>query len=122
MGIRKTLHPSGLCYDEQPNHKLPQICREIKNSQITGTPLAGILGKIESTDGGNILSIVEYSGQRVIIPLNEMNLTLDAVALAISSGEIQVMGGFMLRLTVSVQHGQASIRDSAWLDFRIRTE
>ncbi|MCL1884445.1 MAG: hypothetical protein FWF81_11950 [Defluviitaleaceae bacterium] len=43
----------------------------------------------------------------------------ETLALAVDTGEIQEMGGFMLRLTVSVQHGQASIRDSAWLDFRL---
>lgn len=46
----------------------------------------------------------------------------ETLSLAVDTGEIQELGGFMLRLTVSVQHGQASIRDSAWLDFRLRTE
>jgi len=34
--------------------------------------------------------------------------------------ELQYMGGFMLRLTVYVQHRQAAIRDSAWLDLRLK--
>ena len=34
--------------------------------------------------------------------------------------DIQDMGGFMLRLTAYIQHGQASIRDTAWLDLRLR--
>ena len=29
------------------------------------------------------------------------------------------MGGFMLRLVAYVQHGQAAVRDSAWLDLRL---
>jgi len=45
--------------------------------------------------------------------LNEtLNLQVDA-------GEIHDMGGFMLRLTTYVQHGQASVRDTAWLDLRL---
>ena len=46
--------------------------------------------------------------------LNE-NLVLGA-----DTQEFQYMGGFMLRLTVYVQHGQAAIRDSAWLDLRLK--
>jgi len=42
--------------------------------------------------------------------------------LAVSTTEIQDMGGFMLRLTTYVQHGQTSIRDSAWLDLRLWRE
>jgi len=45
--------------------------------------------------------------------LNEV-LSLDADA-----GKIQDMGGFMLRLTAHVQHGQAAIVDTAWLDLRL---
>ena len=45
--------------------------------------------------------------------LNE-RLSLDADA-----DKIQDMGGFMLRLTAYVQHGQAAIRDTAWLDLRL---
>jgi len=45
--------------------------------------------------------------------LNEtLNLQVDA-------GEIHDMGGFMLRLTTYVRHGQASVRDTAWLDLRL---
>ena len=46
----------------------------------------------------------------------------EILTLAVDIGEIQETGGFMLRLTVSVQHGQAPIRDSAWLDFRLTQE
>ena len=43
----------------------------------------------------------------------ELRLTLDG-------NQLQDMGGFMLRLTAYVQHGQAAIRDTAWLDLRLR--
>jgi len=46
--------------------------------------------------------------------LNE-RLSLDAEV-----DKIQDMGGFMLKLTAYAQHGQASIRDTAWLDLRLR--
>jgi len=39
--------------------------------------------------------------------------------LAVDTRAIQNMGGFMLRITASVRHGQASIVDSAWLDLRL---
>jgi len=43
----------------------------------------------------------------------------EILPLTVDAEEIREMGGFMLRLTVSVRHGQASIIDSAWLDLRI---
>ena len=39
--------------------------------------------------------------------------------LGVDIEEIHDMGGFMLRLTVYIQHGQASIQDTAWLDLRL---
>jgi len=39
--------------------------------------------------------------------------------LAVDTQAIQDMGSFMLRLTASVRHGQASVVDSAWLDLRL---
>ena len=48
-----------------------------------------------------------------------LNETLN---LGVDAGNIQDMGGFMLRLTTYVQHGQASIRDTAWLDLRLWLE
>ena len=45
--------------------------------------------------------------------LNEsLNLMVDA-------GELSDTDGFMLRLTTYVQHGQAAIQDTAWLDLRL---
>jgi len=44
----------------------------------------------------------------------------ELLMIAVDVGELQDMGGFMLRLTAYVQYGQAGIRDSAWLDFRLR--
>jgi len=35
------------------------------------------------------------------------------------SGDISKQDGFMLRLTAYVQHGQAAIADTAWLDLRL---
>lgn len=40
----------------------------------------------------------------------------EELALNINTEGIRDMGGVMLRLTVYVRHGQASIRDTAWLD------
>jgi hypothetical protein len=48
--------------------------------------------------------------------LNEM------LSLAVCTEKIRDKGGFMLRLTAYIQHGQAAIRDSAWLDFRLSVE
>jgi len=43
----------------------------------------------------------------------------EALYLQVDAGEIHDMGGFMLRLTTYVQHVQASVRDTAWLDLRL---
>jgi hypothetical protein len=43
----------------------------------------------------------------------------EVLSLPIDTASIQETGGFMLRLTASVRHGQASIIDSAWLDLRL---
>jgi hypothetical protein len=56
-----------------------------------------------------------------ILLMKGYGLLNETLSLAANTDEIQEQGGFMLRLTVSVQHGQASIRDSAWLDFRLHT-
>ena len=44
----------------------------------------------------------------------------EVLSLVIAADSIQDKGGFMLRLTAYVQHGQAAIRDTAWLDLRLR--
>ena len=50
------------------------VWHEIKNSQITGSHLTGILGKVERLENRGIISIVDYKGQRIAIPLKEMEL------------------------------------------------
>lgn len=52
------------------------VWHEIRNSQITGTHLTGHLGTVEGFENGNILSVVDYKGQRIVIPLSEMELGL----------------------------------------------
>ena len=52
------------------------VWHEIKSSQMTGTHLTGILGKIERSGDAGLLSIVDYKGQRIVIPLSEMMLSL----------------------------------------------
>ncbi|MCL2392660.1 MAG: hypothetical protein FWC66_08685 [Oscillospiraceae bacterium] len=42
----------------------------------------------------------------------------ESLTLIVDVGELRDMGGFMLRLTAYVQHGQAAIRDTTWLDLR----
>jgi len=44
----------------------------------------------------------------------------EPLTLIVDVGELRGAGGFMLRLTAYVQHGQAAIRDTAWLDLRLR--
>ena len=43
----------------------------------------------------------------------------EAIHTAVDTNEIQCPEGFMLRLTTYVQHGQASVQDTAWLDLRL---
>jgi len=43
----------------------------------------------------------------------------EVLSLNLVTDEIQDGGGFMLRLTAYVQHGQAAVRDTAWFDLRI---
>jgi ribosomal protein S1 len=52
------------------------IWHEIKSSHITGSHLTGILGKVEQLDSGALISIVDYKGRRIAIPLKEMMLGL----------------------------------------------
>ena len=59
---------------ETQQDKENAVWHEIKNSQVTGTHLTGILGKVERLDNGALLSIVDYKGQRIAIPQNEMML------------------------------------------------
>ena len=55
-------------------------------------------------------------GERLLVQgygaLNEL------IALAVFIDEHNAESGFMLRLSASVQHGQAAIMDTAWLDLR----
>jgi len=53
------------------------IWHEIKTSQVSGTHLTGILGKIERMESGAIVCVVDYKGQRIAIPMKEMMLNLD---------------------------------------------
>jgi exosome complex RNA-binding protein Csl4 len=53
------------------------IWHEIKNSQVTGTHLTGILGKVEQLESGSLIAVVDYKGQRIAIPLKEMMLGLN---------------------------------------------
>jgi hypothetical protein len=53
------------------------IWHEIKNSQVTGSPLSGILGKVEQLESGALISIIDYKGQRIAIPLREMMLNVN---------------------------------------------
>jgi ribosomal protein S1 len=53
------------------------IWHEIKNSQVSKTPLTGILGKIEFSKVSGLLSVVDFKGQRIVIPLSEMNLDIE---------------------------------------------
>jgi len=52
------------------------IWHELKNSQITGSHLTGTLGKVERLENGVIITVVDYKGQRIAIPLREMELNL----------------------------------------------
>jgi len=62
---------------ESQQDKENAIWHEIKNSHVTGTHLTGILGKVEKTDSGAVISVVDYKGQRIAIPLSEMNIALN---------------------------------------------
>jgi len=46
----------------------------------------------------------------------------EPIDLALESEDISKRSGFMLRLTASVQYGQASVNDTAWLDLRLTAE
>ena len=46
----------------------------------------------------------------------------EKLTLSVDAKSIRDMGGFMLRLTAYVRHGQASIQDTAWLDLRLALE
>jgi len=59
---------------ETHKDKIDTVWHDIKNSQLTGTHLTGIFGRVEQLENGALLSIVDYEGQRIAIPLKEMEL------------------------------------------------
>ena len=61
---------------ETQQDKENAVWHEIKTSQMTGTHLTGILGKVELRENGGLISVVDYKGQRIAIPLEEMMLGL----------------------------------------------
>jgi len=54
-----------------------------------------------------------------ILLVRGYGLLNETLELMIDAGELGDMGGFMLRLVTYVQHGQAAIQDTAWLDLRL---
>ena len=56
------------------------IWHEIKNSQVTGTPLTGVLGRVEFLESGAVIAIVEFKGQRIAIPTKEMMINLERLS------------------------------------------
>jgi len=62
---------------ETQKDKENAVWHEIKNSQVTGSHLTGTLGKVERLENGGLISIVDYKGQRIAIPLTEMMLGLN---------------------------------------------
>ena len=65
---------------ETRRDKINAVWHEIKNSQLSGTHLTGTLGKVERLENGGLISVVEYKGQRIAIPLKEMMLGLNRPA------------------------------------------
>ena len=61
---------------ETQTNKIEAIWREIKKSHASEKHLTGTLSKIEQFVNGGLISVVDYKGQRIIIPLNEMMLDL----------------------------------------------
>ena len=62
---------------ETQQEKESVILHELKNSQITNSPLTGTLGKIEHLQNGGLIVVVNYKGQRIVIPMKEMMLKLN---------------------------------------------
>ncbi|MCL2047418.1 MAG: S1 RNA-binding domain-containing protein [Defluviitaleaceae bacterium] len=62
---------------ETQKEKENAIWHEIKTSQVTGSHLSGILGKVELLANGGLIAVVDYKAQRVVIPINEMMLDVN---------------------------------------------
>ena len=52
------------------------ICHEIHNAYRTRRILTGQLGGIEQTDNGKTITVVDYKGFRIVIPLKEMMINV----------------------------------------------
>jgi len=52
------------------------VWHEIKNSRVGGTPLTGIFSKMETLEGGTVIAVIDYKGQRVAIPMKEMMINI----------------------------------------------
>ena len=52
------------------------IWHEIHNAYRTRRILTGQLGGIEQTDNGKTITIVDYKGFRIVIPLKEMMINV----------------------------------------------
>jgi len=56
--------------------RIDTIWHEIKNSQVRQTPLTGIFGGMERLEGGGMIAVMDYKGQRIAIPLKEMMINI----------------------------------------------
>jgi len=70
-----TLEVGGEAFTEKD--RTDAIWHEIKNSHVSGTHLTGILGKVENIENGNVTAVIDYKGQRIVIPIGEMMIALE---------------------------------------------
>jgi len=61
---------------ETQRDKEDAVLHEIRHSRINGSLLTGILGKVEHLGDSGVISVVDYKGYRIIIPMKEMELDL----------------------------------------------
>ena len=111
-------------------------------SFVAGVPETLMIGN-EYADGFNIPTSFEVSADQTcefnyeihavftapdnsitdeVLLVKGYGMLNEELVLGVDVESIRDMGGFMLRLTAYVQHGQASIRDTAWLDLRLALE
>jgi len=61
---------------DKQKDKVDLIFHELKNSQVSGSPLTGIFSGMETLENGSLIVVIVYKGQRVVIPLQEMMISI----------------------------------------------
>jgi len=67
----------------------------------------------------SVFTDVDNSIAEEILLVQGYGMLNEILNLMVDAGALQEIGGFMLRLTTYVQHGQVTLQDTSWVDLRL---